>query len=51
MDTAIHFVCSGTCEGVSEEMKTCGAPECSQHGVPLTPCDCTDDSHNSAQEM
>lgn len=48
MNAMIHFVCTGTCEGVSDDMKTCEAVECTQHGVPLTPCDCADNGHETA---
>ena len=43
-----HHICTGSCKGVSEEAKNCGAEDCPKHGQPLTQCDCTDGKHNGA---
>ena len=43
-----HYICTGSCKGVSEEAKDCGTGDCPKHDQPLTQCDCTDDKHNGA---
>jgi len=43
-----HYICTGGCKGVSEELKNCGAEDCPKHGQPLTACDCDDGQHNGA---
>lgn len=44
----IHYVCLGTCGGVSDEPGVCKAEECPRHMMPLSECDCTDGEHKSA---
>ena len=51
-----HYVCPGTCGGVSEAAKNCDDTSCTFYGQPLHKCDCEDGSHrgeipaNSAPE-
>lgn len=40
-----HYICTGTCGGVSETPGVCQAVLCPLHGKPLVPCDCTDGKH------
>ncbi len=46
-----HYICTGGCGGVAEEPKTCGAETCPKHGVPLTPCECTDGEHGGKKDQ
>lgn len=41
-----HYICTGTCGGVSETPGVCQAVLCPLHGKPLVPCDCTDGKHH-----
>lgn len=41
-----HYICTGGCGGVSEKEGLCQAPVCLKHGLPLTKCDCADNSHH-----
>ena len=41
----MHYVCTGTCKGVSPVAKSCGAPTCTKHGKPLVACRCADSKH------
>ncbi len=47
----MHYICTGGCEGVSETAGVCGAVTCPKHGVPLTPCDCSDGKHNGKMDQ
>lgn len=40
-----HYICTGTCGGVSETPGVCHAALCPLHGKPLVPCDCIDGKH------
>jgi hypothetical protein len=40
-----HFICTGECEGVSDQPGTCQSKECSLHNQPLVECKCTDGKH------
>lgn len=40
-----HYVCTGTCGGVSDHPKNCEDESCPMHGQPLVACDCTDGQH------
>lgn len=46
-----HYICTGTCGGVSETPGVCQAALCPLHGKPLVPCDCTDGKHYGRQTM
>lgn len=41
-----HYVCTGSCRGVSSEPKVCESETCTKHGQPLTECDCADGHHS-----
>jgi hypothetical protein len=40
-----HFICKGTCNGVSPVMRRCGAKDCTLYDQPLVACSCTDGKH------
>lgn len=44
-----HYICTGTCKGVSEKPGTCGDKSCPLFGEALTSCDCTDGKHYGRQ--
>ncbi|MAF36615.1 hypothetical protein CL622_05865 [archaeon] len=46
-----HYICTGTCHGVSETPGTCQAENCPQHGQSLESCSCTDDKHGGGQDV
>jgi hypothetical protein len=37
MDTP-HYICTGSCHGVSDKPGVCGSATCEKKGQPLTPC-------------
>lgn len=43
--TQVHYICTGGCEGVSEQPGTCQAQTCLKYGEPLTECSCIDGRH------
>lgn len=43
-----HFICKGTCHGVSPIKKLCGAKTCTLYGKPLVGCTCADGKHKNA---
>jgi len=45
-----HYICTGTCKGVSDKEGVCGAEMCPKHNMPLEACDCTDGKHNGRQD-
>ena len=45
-----HYVCTGTCNLVSDQPGVCQNPDCSNYGKPLTACDCTDGNHDDAHK-
>ncbi len=48
--SVIHFVCTGTCGGVSERVGNCQAESCPKHGQPLEVCNCVDDKHAEVKD-
>lgn len=46
-----HYICTGTCGGVSGTPGVCQADLCPLHGKPLVPCDCTDGKHHGIHTM
>lgn len=42
----MHYVCRGTCGGVSDTAKNCEAESCPLHDYPLAPCGCEDGRHS-----
>lgn len=45
----MHYICTGTDKGVSEEPGVCKGEGCSKEGQSLVPCDCTDNNHYGGQ--
>jgi len=41
----MHYVCIGTCGGVSEKAGDCRAASCPMHDKPLVECGCEDGRH------
>ncbi len=44
-----HYVCTGSCKGVSDKPQNCQDESCEMHGHPLVPCDCEDGKHEGIQ--
>lgn len=40
-----HYICTGSCSGVSEKEGICRTDGCAKQYEMLTPCDCTDGKH------
>ncbi len=45
-----HYVCTGGCNGVSDQPGTCQMKDCIKFSLPLTACDCSDGQHAEAYE-
>jgi len=45
----MHYICTGSCGGVSDKAGICGAETCPKHNQPLEECDCTDGKHHGRQ--
>lgn len=45
----IHYICTGTCKGVSDKPGVCQTEGCPKHHAPLEPCDCADGKHYGKQ--
>lgn len=45
----MHYVCTGTCEGRSDEPGVCKAPFCTHHTESLVECDCDDGAHEAVK--
>ncbi|MCX6788887.1 MAG: hypothetical protein WCO21_02230 [bacterium] len=43
----IHYVCLGDCGSVIDEFGLCESSDCSQNGLPLEKCKCSDGLHSS----
>jgi len=43
-----HYVCTGGCQGVSDNPGTCQMATCPKHGLPLLECNCADGKHKEA---
>jgi len=41
-----HYICTGSCKGVSEIAKSCGTEGCTKKGQPLLTCNCEDMTHD-----
>lgn len=46
-----HYICTGSCHGVSDHPQSCEDESCEMHGEPLQTCDCTDGNHEGSQEQ
>jgi len=44
-----HYICTGTCKGVSDTPGTCQAEDCPKHGEMLESCGCADGKHYGRQ--
>ena len=44
-----HYICTGTCNGVSDVPGTCQAKDCPKHEEMLQSCDCVDGKHYGRQ--
>lgn len=44
-NTSVHYVCVGTCGGVSDHPQNCEAENCNFFNEPLHPCSCEDGMH------
>ncbi|MBI2476431.1 MAG: hypothetical protein HYV67_04290 [Candidatus Taylorbacteria bacterium] len=44
----VHYVCTGSCDGESNDSGVCEAKFCSKEGRPLVPCECEDGLHAGA---
>ena len=40
-----HYVCTGTCGGVSDTPGVCQTEDCPKKGQPLASCECEDGEH------
>jgi len=40
-----HYVCAGSCHGVSDTAKVCDTADCTNVGQPLKECHCADNHH------
>lgn len=45
----MHYICTGTCKGVSDKPGVCQDPSCPKHQHPLEACDCADGKHEGHQ--
>lgn len=41
-----HYVCEGSCGGVSDNPGVCESEDCENHGMNLVECTCTDGMHS-----
>ena len=44
-----HYICTGTCNGVSDVSGTCQAKDCPKHEETLQSCECADGKHYGRQ--
>ncbi|MDP2691475.1 MAG: zinc ribbon domain-containing protein YjdM [bacterium] len=44
-----HFICTGTCGAVSDDLGVCEADGCTHQWELMTECDCTDGMHHREQ--
>ncbi len=45
-----HYVCTGSCNMVSDHEKNCDSEDCTHKGQPLVACSCTDGNHDEAHK-
>lgn len=41
----MHYICKGTCKGVSETPGVCQLQDCPKYHEPLEACECLDGTH------
>ena len=46
-----HYICLGTCKGLSGSPGSCQAEDCPNHQQSLTACDCVDGEHEGQQQV
>ena len=46
----VHYICTGTCKGVSDVPKKCGDMTCTRYDQELIECDCADGKHYGRQD-
>jgi len=46
-----HYICIGSCHGISETLGTCQAENCEMHNKPLVECECEDGKHSELLEV
>ena len=44
-----HYICTGGCNGESDQPGTCQAGDCAKHQQPLDACSCTDGQHSASR--
>ena len=44
-----HYICTGSCKGMSDKHGLCQAKDCPSHNEPLDTCDCIDGKHHNRQ--
>lgn len=44
-----HYICTGSCAGVSDKPGACQAQTCEKHDHPLEPCECADGKHGKTE--
>jgi hypothetical protein len=44
----VHYVCAGTCGGMSDHPQNCETQGCTFYGQPMQKCDCEDGSHRAS---
>ena len=44
----VHYVCTGGCNDVSDEPRTCQTKDCMKYHQPMTACHCEDGLHEEA---
>lgn len=42
-----HYICNGSCHGVSQTLGSCQSSGCSMLGQPLQACSCSDGAHRN----
>lgn len=45
-----HYICTGSCAGISGKPGTCQAEECEKRGEPLELCSCLDGQHRGEEQ-
>ena len=45
-----HYICTGSCKTVSDNLGTCEASDCPKLGQALEECNCEDEQHEGRQK-
>lgn len=51
LKTMPHYICTGSCGGVSDNPSVCTTEGCTKEGQSLKPCECTDGEHAGLSEI